>query len=146
MMKSRTFLVPAAFAALIAAPALALDLSADLKLGAAPADMTTVKAVDDSAFVGNEVRTKDQIVVGQVETVYESNEGPVALITLNADFASKSSVKSFTVPLGTDTAADGALTLGWTESELIAAVSSNIDATSPAEDDSADGSKDNSGG
>lgn len=146
MMKSRTFLVPAAFAALIAAPALALDLSADLKLGAAPDDMTTVKAVDGSAFVGNEVRTKDQIVVGQVETVYESNEGPVALITLNADFASKSSVKSFTVPLGTDTAADGALTLGWTESELIAAVSSNIDATSPAQDDSADGSKDNSGG
>lgn len=146
MMKSRTFLVPAAFAALIAAPALALDLSADLKLGAAPDDMTTVKAVDDSAFVGNEVRTKDQIVVGQVETVYESSDGPVALITLNSDFASKSSVKSFTVPLGTDTAADGALTLGWTESELIAAVSSNIDATSPAQDDSADGSNDNSGG
>lgn len=149
MLKSRTLLVPAAIAALIASPVLALDLGVDAKIGATPEDMTTVKAMDDSGFVGNEVRTKDQIVIGQVETVYEGDAAPVAVVTLNSDFGAKSSVKSFTIPLGADTAADGALTLGWTEAELIAAISSNIEATGPALDDSADsdnGSEGSDGG
>lgn len=138
MLTYKTLLAPAAIAALMASPVLALDLSADAMLGAAPEDMSTVKAMDDSAFVGNEVRTKDQIVIGQVESVYEGTDGPVAIVTLNSDFGAKSSVKSFTVPLGTDTAADGALTLGWNELELIAAISSNIDPTGPAAEGSGD--------
>jgi hypothetical protein len=148
MFNRKSLLAPVVLAALIASPALAVDLSADAKIGASPDDMTTVKVMDDSAFVGNEVRTKDQIVIGQVESVYEGTDGPVAIVTLNSDFGSKSSVKSFTVPLGSDTAADGALTLGWTESELIAAISSNIDATAPATDNSTSGdaSTEKSGG
>lgn len=142
MFNRKTLTASAALAALVAMPALALDLSADAKLGAAPEDMTTVSVMSDSAFVGNEVRTKDQIVIGQVESVYEADGGPVALVTLNSDFGAKSSVKSFTVPLASDMAADGSLTLGWTEAELIAAISSNIDATSPSQDDSADGEDD----
>lgn len=140
MFNAKYLLAPAVLASLLAVPALALDLSADIKLGAAPEDMTTVKPVEGSAFVGNEVRTKDQIVIGQVETVYESDGGPMAIVTLNSDFASKSSVKSFSIPLGADTTADGALTLGWTETELIAAISSNIDPTEQGTDDSATGS------
>jgi hypothetical protein len=132
MFNIKSVLASTAIAALIAAPALALEISVDAQLGATPEDMTTVTAVESSAFVGNEVRTKDQIVIGQVETVYEGPDGPVAVITLNSDFGSKSSVKSFTVPLGADTTSDGSLTLGWTETELIAAISGNIDATGSA--------------
>jgi Na+/H+-dicarboxylate symporter len=138
MFNPKPLLASAAIAALLAAPALALDLSTDISIGAMPDDMTTMKAVEGSAFVGNEVRTKDQIVIGQVENVYEGSDGmPVAVITLNSDFGAKSSVKSFTVPLGMDTAADGSLTLGWTETELIAAISGNIDATAPANNETA---------
>ncbi|RYI28190.1 MAG: hypothetical protein EON48_05910 [Acetobacteraceae bacterium] len=43
-------------------------------------------------------------------------------------------------------AADGSLTLGWTETELIAAISSNIKPTGPATDDSSDGSDGSSSG
>ncbi|WP_295078574.1 hypothetical protein [Tabrizicola sp.] len=138
MFNPKTLTASAALFALVAMPALALELSADAKLGASPEDMTTVTVMSDSAFVGNEVRTKDQIVIGQVESVYDSEGAPVAVVTLNSDFGAKSSVKSFTVPLASDMTADGSLTLGWTEAELIAAISSNIDATSPALDDSAD--------
>ena len=143
----KSFLAPVALVSLLAAPALALDLSTDIKLGMAPEDMTTIKPVDGSAFVGNEVRTKDQMVIGQVESVYESDAGPVALVTLNAEFGAKSSVKSFTVPLGADTTADGALTLGWTESELIAQVSGQIDPTADhSKDGTTPGTDDTSGG
>jgi hypothetical protein len=100
-----------------------------------------MKAVEGSAFVGNEVRTKDQIVIGQVDTIYEGSDGgPVAVVTLNSDFGAKSSVKSFTVPLAADMTADGSLTLGWTEAELITAISSNIDATGAGSDSSSDAS------
>lgn len=141
MFKAKSLLAATSIAALVAAPALALDLSTDVVIGATPEDMTTVTAVEGSAFVGNEVRTKDQVVIGQIESVYEGSDGaPVAVVTLNSDFGAKSSVKSFTVPLAADMAADGSLTLGWTETELIAAISANIDATSPANDDSDDSS------
>jgi hypothetical protein len=148
MFNPKTLAATAALAVLTAIPALALELSADAKLAAAPEDMTTVTVMSDSAFVGNEVRTKDQIVIGQVESVYDGGDGtPMAVVTLNSDFGAKSSVKSFTVPLASDMTADGSLTLGWTESELIAAISSNIDPTSPAQDDSDDSTKkDSSGG
>lgn len=139
MFKIKSLLAATSLAAVLAAPALALDLGADVMIGATPEDMTTVKAVEGSAFVGNEVRTKDQIVIGQVESVYEGSDGsPVAVVTLNSDFGAKSSVKSFTVPLGSDMTSDGALTLGWTETDLIAAISANIDPTGPATDDSSD--------
>jgi hypothetical protein len=144
MFNIKSVFASTAIAALVAAPALALDLSVDAQLGAAPEDMTSVTADESSAFVGNEVRTKDQIVIGQVESVYEGSDGaPVAVITLNSDFGSKSSVKSFTVPLAADTTADGSLTLGWTETELIAAISSNIDPTGPASNET---STEDSGG
>lgn len=142
MFNSKPFLASVTLAALVAAPAFALDLSSDITLGATPGDMTTVTVMSDSAFVGNEVRTKDQIVIGQVENVYEADGGPVAVVTLNSDFGAKSSVKSFTVPLAGDVTADGSLTLGWTEAELIAAISSNIDPTAPAQNDSTDQSGD----
>ena len=147
MFNPKTLAASAALAALTAIPALAVELSADAKLAATPEDMTTVTVMTDSAFVGNEVRTKDQIVIGQVESVYDGGDGaPMAVVTLNSDFGSKSSVKSFTVPLGTDMTADGSLTLGWTESELIAAISSNIDPTSSSSDDTNDGAKDDASG
>ncbi|WP_374426860.1 hypothetical protein [Tabrizicola sp.] len=147
MFNSKTLAASVALAALTAIPAIAVELSADAKLGATPEDMTTVTVMGDSAFVGNEVRTKDQIVIGQVESVYDGGDGaPVAVVTLNSDFGAKSSVKSFTVPLGSDVTADGSLTLGWTEAELIAAISSNIEPTSPALDNSDDSTKDDSSG
>ena len=136
MFNSKPLLASVTLAALVAAPAFALDLSSDITLGATPEDMTTVTVMSDSAFVGNEVRTKDLIVIGQVENVYEADGGPVAVVTLNSDFGAKSSVKSFTVPLAGDVTADGSLTLGWTEAELIAAISSNIDPTAPAQNES----------
>ncbi|WP_309666186.1 hypothetical protein [Tabrizicola sp.] len=115
-------------ASLIAAPALAVDLSADAMLGSSPEDMTTVKMLEDSAFIGNEVRTKDQIVIGQVEGVYEDADGAlIVIVTINGDIASKSSVKSFTVPMPKDMVADGSLTLGWTEAELFVALSSQLE-------------------
>jgi hypothetical protein len=131
MFKTKSVLVAAAFASMIAAPVFALDMGADIMLGAAPEDMTTVKMMEDSAFVGNEVATSDQIVIGQVEGVYENAEGvPVALIALNSDIGAKSSVKTFTVPLPMDVSADGALTLGWTEQELFTSLSGNLEPTS----------------
>ncbi|WP_431299749.1 hypothetical protein [Tabrizicola sp. BL-A-41-H6] len=135
MFKTKSLLAAASIASLIAAPALALEVSADATLGAAPEDMTTVKMVEGSAFVGNEVRTKDQIVIGQVDGVYEGTAGEqVVMITLNSDVAAKSSVKSFTVPLASDMTADGSLTLGWTESELFTSLSGNLDAASTEND------------
>jgi hypothetical protein len=130
MSNTKSFLVAATIAALVAAPVAALDMSADAKLGAAPADMTTVKMMEDSAFVGNEVKTKDQINIGLVEGVYENADGSQSiLITLASDIAAKSSVKSFTVPLTSDMTADGSLTLGWTEAELFTALSSQLETT-----------------
>jgi hypothetical protein len=130
MFKHKSILAAASIVALIAAPALALDMSADIMLGAEPADMSTVTMIEDSAFVGNEVATSDQIVVGQVKGVFENADGiPVALIALNSDIGAKSSVKTFTVPLSADMAADGSLTLAWTEQELFTALSGNLEAS-----------------
>ncbi len=142
MFNAKPLLASAALAALVAAPAFALDLTTDVTLGAAPEDMTTVKTMEDSGFVGNEVRTKDQVLIGLVEAVYEGPDGaPVALVTLNTDIGAKASVKSFTVPLGADSAADGALTLAWTESELLIALDSTAGAQEGTNDsaDDADG-------
>lgn len=147
MYRPNTILASALLAAAIASPAAALDLSVDAALGAAPEDMTTMKAIEDSAFVGNEVRTKDQVVIGLVESVYEGSDGnPMAVITLKSDVASQSSVKSFTVTLAQDMTADGSLTLGWTESELFTALSANLTTSDDKKstDDKSDG--DNSGG
>ena len=128
MSKTRTILAAVSIASLLAAPVLALDVAADAMIGAAPEDMTTVKMMEDSAFIGNEVRTKDQVVIGLVEGVYMgADDTPMALITLNSDIGAKSSVKSFTVPLAVDMNADGALTLGWTESDLFIALSGNLE-------------------
>jgi hypothetical protein len=150
MFTPKTLLASTLIASLFAAPVLALELSVDAALGAAPEDMTAVSVVEDSAFIGNEVRTKDQIVIGQVESVYQGSDGaPVAVITLNSDVAAQSSVKSFTVPLAADTTADGSLTLGWTEGELLAALTGTL--TPTAGSDSTDaatdgGDADGSGG
>ena len=119
--------VAAAAIALFAAPVLAMEVSADAMLGAMPSDMTTITMMEDSAFMGNEVRTKDQIVIGLVDGVYAGADGaPIVMITLNSDVGAKSSVKSFTVPLTSDMTADGSLTLGWTEAELFTALSGNL--------------------
>lgn len=119
--------VAAAAIALFAAPVLAMEVSADAMLGAMPADMTTITMMEDSAFMGNEVRTKDQVVIGLVDGVFAGVDGaPVVMITLNSDVGAKSSVKSFTVPLSSDMTADGSLTLGWTEVELFTALSGNL--------------------
>ena len=127
MFNSKITLAAAAIAALISAPALAIELSADAMIGAAPEDMTVVKMMEDSAFIGNEVVTKDQMVVGLVEAVFDGGDnGPMALISLKSDFAAKSSIKTFTVPLASDMVADGALTLAWTEAELIVALSGQL--------------------
>lgn len=127
MSKTKTFFAAASIAALLAAPVAALDMGADAKIGVTPEDMTTMKMIQDSAFIGNEVRTKDQVVIGQVESVFEGEDGfPVVLITINSDIAAKSSVKSFTVPMAADTTADGSLTLAWTEAELFIALDSQL--------------------
>ena len=128
MSKIKSILAAAAIASLVSAPALALDLSVDAMLGASPEDMSTVKMIEDSAFIGNEVRTKDQIVVGLVEAVMDGGEkGPYALVALKSDISSKSSVKTFTVPLMADMTADGSLTLNFTEAELFVALSGQLE-------------------
>lgn len=145
MFKPDSILAAALVAAAVASPAAALDLSVDAKLGAAPEDMTTVKAVEDSAFVGNEVRTKDQVVIGLVESIYEGSDGnPMAVVALKSDIAAQSPVKTFTVPLAKDMTADGSLTLGWTEGELFAALSANLTPStdSDSKDDKADDKSD----
>ena len=110
-----------------AAPAFALDMAADIMLGASPEDMTTMKMVEGSAFVGNEVRTKDQEVIGLVDAVYDAGDkGMMALIAIKSDIAAQSSVKTFTVPLGSDMVSDGALTLAWTQAELFTALSEQL--------------------
>ncbi len=130
MFKTQSLLAAAAVAALVAAPVAALEVSADAMLGAMPDDMTKVTLMEDSAFVGNEVRTKDQIVIGQVEGIYMGADGmQIVMVAMNSDVAAKSSVKAFTVPLTVDAVADGSLTLGWTESELFTALSSNLEIT-----------------
>ena len=130
MSKIKSILAAAAIASLVSAPALALDLSVDAMLGASPEDMSTVKMIEDSAFIGNEVRTKDQVVVGLVEAVMDGGEkGSYALVALKSDIASKSSVKTFTVPLMADMTADGSLTLGFTEAELFVALSGQLEPT-----------------
>lgn len=128
MFSKKSLFAATVVASLIAAPAFALEVTADAMLGAAPADMTTITMMEDSAFAGNEVRTKDQVVIGLVQGVYMSADNtPMALIALNSDIGAKSSVKTFTVSLPADQNADGALTLGWTETELFTALSSNLE-------------------
>jgi sporulation protein YlmC with PRC-barrel domain len=126
----RTFLLSTAVCAIIASPVLAMDLTADAMLGATPEDMTTVKMVEDSAFVGNEVRTNDQKVIGLVKGVSMNEDGSnLVFVELSGDIAAKSSVKNFTVNVPKDMTADGSLTLGWNEIELFKALSSNLTAT-----------------
>jgi hypothetical protein len=127
MFKTNTFLMATAIASLIALPVLAFEMPADIMLGATPEDTTTLLMIEDSAFIGNEVRTSDQKVIGLVDAVYNDAAGtPVAMITLNSDIGAASSVKSFTVPLGADMVADGSLTLGWTEQDLFKELSANL--------------------
>lgn len=128
MFKIKSMFAAAAVASLIAAPVSALVLSADAMLGASPEDMTTVKMIEDSAFVGNEVMTKDQIVIGLVEGVLDGGaSGSFALVALKSDLASKSTVKTFTVPLMADMTADGSLTLNFTEAELFLALDGGLE-------------------
>ncbi len=128
MFKIKSMFAAAVIASLIAAPVSALVLSADAMLGASPEDMTTVKMIEDSAFVGNEVMTKDQIVIGLVEGVLDGGaNGSFALIALKSDLASKSTVKTFTVPLMADMTADGSLTLNFTEAELFLALDGGLE-------------------
>ena len=140
MFNAKSLFAATSIAALVAAPAFALEVGVDAMLGAAPEDMSTVRMMEDSAFIGNEVRTKDQIVIGQVDGVYEGPAGEqVVVITLNSEVSAKSSVKTFTVPLRSDMTADGSLTLGWTEAELFPALSSNLEKTAnTSSDDDAD--------
>jgi hypothetical protein len=127
MFKSKSILAAAAIASLFAGPVMALDMGADIMLGAAPEDMTVIKMIEDSAFIGNDVSTSDAIVIGQVKGVYNNADGvPVALVALNSDIGAKSSVKTFTVPLNADMVADGALTLAWNETDLFKALSGNL--------------------
>jgi hypothetical protein len=128
MSHMKSLLLAATLGAAIASPVLAIEIGADAKLAGAPADMTTMKMVEDSAFKGNEVRTLDQIVIGQVDGVMMGADGStVVLIALNGDIASKSSVKTFTVPVPADTTADGSVTLGWTEADLFKALDSGLE-------------------
>ena len=132
MSNTKSLLLAATMVSLMAVPVLAADVTADAELSAAPEDMTLIKMMESSAFTGNEVRTKDQVVIGLVDGVFESSAGyPVVLITISADIASKSSVKTFTVPLTKDDVADGSLTLGWTEAELFVALDSNLQPFKP---------------
>lgn len=125
MTKFSTLLASAALGGLFAAPALALELGADAMLGATPEDTTTLKMIEDSAFIDNEVRTLDQKVIGLVKGVSEDADGnQMVLVELSSDVAAQSSVKDFTVMMPKDTAADGSLTLGWNESDLFIALSS----------------------
>ena len=126
----RTILLSTAVAAMVASPVLALELTADAMLGAAPEDMTTVKMVEDSGFINNEVKTKDQKVVGLVKGVEMGADGTQRIfVELSSDIAAKSSVKTFTVSVPKDTTADGALTLAWNEDELFKALSGNLEAS-----------------
>jgi hypothetical protein len=130
MKNVRIYLLTTAAAALIAAPMMAMELTADAMLGAAPEDMTTVKMAEDSAFINNEVMTKDQKVIGLVKGVEIGADGTQRIfIELASDIAAKSSVKTFTVSVPSDTTADGALTLAWNEDELFRALSSNLEAS-----------------
>ena len=127
MFNTKSILAATFIAAMISAPALAIEVAADAMIGASPEDMTTVKMIEDSAFIGNEVRTKDQIVIGLVEGVFESaDKGSFALVAIKSDIAAKSSVKTFTVPLAADMVSDGALTLAFTEAELYVALSGDL--------------------
>lgn len=126
----RNMLLSTAAAAMIASPVLAVELTADAMLGAAPEDMAVVKMVEDSGFINNEVVTKDQKVVGLVKGVEMGTDGTQRIfVELSSDIAAKSSVKDFTVTVPQDTTADGALTLAWTEQELFKALSSNLEAS-----------------
>lgn len=127
MFNTKSILAATFIAAMISAPALAIEVAADAMLGASPEDMTTVKMIEDSAFIGNEVRTKDQIVIGLVDGVFESaDKGSFALVAIKSDIAAQSSVKTFTVPLSADMVSDGALTLAFTEAELFVALSGDL--------------------
>lgn len=128
MTNLRKMMLTTVLGVFIATPIFALDVPVDVKLGAMPEDMTTLKMVEDSAFKGNEVRTKDQIVVGKVDGVTMDAKGNMlVVITLSGDISAKSSVKTFSVPLAKDTTSDGSLTLGWNETELFAALSGNLE-------------------
>ncbi len=127
MFKTHSMCAAALAMSLVAAPAMALDITTDVMLGATPEDMTTMKMVEGSAFVGNEVRTKDQAVIGLVDAVFDGGDkGPMALISIKSDISAQSSVKSFTVPLTADMVSDGSLTLGWTQAELFTALSEQL--------------------
>jgi hypothetical protein len=127
MFKSKSLVLAAVFGTALALPVAAVEIPADVTLGATPEDTTMLKAVEDSAFVGNEVKTKDQVVIGQVESIWEGANGPFMVVALNSDYAAKSSVKSFAVPIAADTAADGSVTLGWNESDLFTTLSGNLE-------------------
>jgi hypothetical protein len=128
MTKFRTLLISTILCSAFVSPVLAMELGTDVMLGAAPEDMTTVKMVEDSGFVGNEVRTKDQIVIGTVKGVQLDAAGmQTVFVELSSDIAAKSSVKMFSVLVPKDMTADGSVTLGWNEAELFKALSGNLE-------------------
>ena len=126
-------------AGLAASPLMALDLKIDAD-SAMSVDTTTmlvdkssttatstdaavavemVTPMEDSKFVGNQVFTKDQVLIGHVEKVGRMDTGMQKIwIVLNSDVGSKATFKAFTVRAPKDITADGALTLGFTRAEL----------------------------
>lgn len=126
----RNILFTSAAAALVATPLLAADLAADAMLGATPEDMTTMKMVEDSAFINNEVVTNDQKVIGLVKGVATGADGSqIIFVELSSDIAAKSTVKNFTVTVPADMTADGGLTLAWNEAELFKQLDSGLTTT-----------------
>ena len=135
----RTLMLSTVVAGLAASPLLALDLTIN-QSSALSIDRTTmlvdksstakastdasmaeemVTPMEDSKFVGNQVFTKDQVLIGSVEKVGMMDTGMQKIwIVLNSDIGSTATFKAFTVRVPKDTTADGALTLGFTQAEL----------------------------
>lgn len=135
----RTLMISTVVAGFAASPLLALDLKIDAD-SAMAVDNTTllvdksstskastdaemavemVTPMEDSKFVGNQVFTKDQILIGHVDKVGMMDTGMQKIwIVLNSDVGSTATFKAFTVRVPKDVTADGALTLGFTQAEL----------------------------
>ena len=130
MTNYRKILISGAFASLIALPVLAIDLAADAAHGltvSMPMAEGTVSVAEtmraDNPFIGNEVRTKDQIVIGTVDRVSVDENGVQKIyVVLSSDTFSQTEIKEFSVLVPKDITSDGSVTLGWNESELLIAL------------------------
>jgi hypothetical protein len=123
----------------LAAPALAegalgltidLGLDPELSMAAPDAEATPITEADAAALTGRAVVTSDGVLIGHVSEAEPASDtaGAVRMVVLIDGEAEAEQVgQSFAVVVAADPAAEGDVTLNWTQEELMASIAAQLE-------------------